>query len=75
MGQACAFPIAAPPACHTVHVRRAVGSYLKVVRPECGMYLKVRRAKRAGNFWYYNALRLLLVASQCTGSCREIFVL
>ena len=54
---------------------RAVGSYLKVVQPECGRYLKARHAKRAENFWYYNALRLLLVASQCTGSCREIFVL
>ena len=54
---------------------RAVGSYLKVVRPECGRYLTVRRAKRGGNFWYYNALRLLLVSSKCTGLCREIFVL
>ena len=53
----------------------AVGNYLKVVRAECGRYLKVRRAKRAVNFGYYNALRLLLVASQCTGSWREIFVL
>ena len=54
---------------------RAVGSKLKVVRPEsagshCGRgFLHVDVARR--KYFHYEILSLLLVAFQCTGSCRE----
>ena len=53
---------------------RAVGSNLKVVQPEnvgyhCGRGFFACKLHVAENLWDFDARSLLLVASQCTGSC------